>query len=69
MNLPSSAVTAGVTALRSGTTSSPAAAEVIEIGLLLPAQQAQALMELSRRRKQSVGQVLRGLIDAALHNE
>jgi len=40
--------------------------EVVEIGLLLPANRADALIELSKRRQQSVAQILRGLIDRAL---
>jgi hypothetical protein len=40
--------------------------DVTEIGLLLPTCRVKALIELSRRRQQSVGQILRGLIDRAL---
>jgi hypothetical protein len=40
--------------------------EVVEITLLLPASRAEALIALSRKRGQSVGQILRGLIDRAL---
>jgi hypothetical protein len=40
--------------------------EVVEIALLLPASRAEALVALSRRRRQSVGQILRQLIDGAL---
>jgi hypothetical protein len=43
--------------------------DVVEIGLLLPANRADALVELSRRRQQSVGQILRGLIDRALYDD
>ena len=43
--------------------------EIVEIGLLLPANRADALVELSRRRHQSVNQFLRGLIDHALTDE
>ncbi|SIO65504.1 hypothetical protein SAMN05444166_7713 [Singulisphaera sp. GP187] len=42
---------------------------VVEIGLLLPANQADALVELSKRRHQSVAQILRGLIDRALTDD
>jgi hypothetical protein len=42
--------------------------EVVEIGLLLPAHRAEALLALSRQRRQSVGQILRGLIDQAISN-
>jgi hypothetical protein len=40
--------------------------EVVEIGLLLPVNRADALIELSKRRQQSVAQILRSLIDRAL---
>ena len=43
--------------------------DIVEIGLLLPANRADALVELSRRRHQSVNQLLRGLIDHALTDE
>jgi hypothetical protein len=46
----------------------PAAADVVEIGLLLPASRVDALIELSRKKRQSVGQILRGLIDRELLN-
>jgi hypothetical protein len=42
--------------------------EVVEISLLLPARWAQDLMELSRERGQSVGQILRSMIGEALHD-
>ena len=51
---PKSRMTAGV------------ADDVIEIGLFLPARRAEALIALSRQRRQSVGQLLRGLIDQAI---
>ena len=41
----------------------PADNEVVEINLLLPARWALDLMELSRERGQSVGQILRSMID------
>lgn len=40
--------------------------DVVEIGVLLPAARARALMDLSRRRREPVGQILRGLIECAL---
>lgn len=40
--------------------------DVVEIGLLLPANWAEALVELSKRKEQSVGQILRGMIDRGL---
>lgn len=43
--------------------------EVVEIALLLPVRRAEALVALSRRRRQSVGVILRQLIDRALLDE
>ncbi len=43
--------------------------EVIEVSLLLTASRMEALVALSRQRQQSVGQILRGLIDRALAGE
>lgn len=43
-----------------------AADVVVEVALLLPANRMAALVALSRRKRQSVGQLLRGLIDEAL---
>jgi hypothetical protein len=40
--------------------------DVVEIGLLLPASWADALLEMSKRRGQSIAQILRGMIDRAL---
>ncbi len=53
----------GTTAKTPGMTGSGA---VVEIGLLLPAAWADALLEMSKRRRQSVGELLRGMIDQAL---
>ncbi len=39
---------------------------VVELGLLLPAQRAAALVRLAKERHESVGQVLRKLIDREL---
>jgi hypothetical protein len=39
---------------------------VVEVGLLLPAPWAQALIHLSERRQQSVAQILRSAIGRAL---
>jgi hypothetical protein len=47
-------------------TSKSTAPEVVEIGLLLPASRVHALIELSKKKQQSVGQILRSLIDHAL---
>jgi hypothetical protein len=47
----------------------PSPEEVVEIGLLLPKNWAEALIELSKRKQQSVGQILRRLIDRALTDE
>jgi hypothetical protein len=41
-------------------------ADVVEIGLLLHTSRVNALIELSKKKHQSVGQLLRGLIDRAL---
>lgn len=43
-----------------------ASEDVVEIGLLLPASWAEALMEMSRKQRVSVGQLLRNMIDRAL---
>lgn len=40
--------------------------EIVEIALLLPRNRAEALMNLSRQTHQSVGQILRALIERAL---
>jgi hypothetical protein len=40
--------------------------EVVEIGLLLPRDWATALVELSKKRQQSVGLILRSIIKHAL---
>lgn len=40
--------------------------EIVEIALLLPKNRADALLSLSRQKHQSVGQILRTLIDRAL---
>jgi hypothetical protein len=42
--------------------------DIVEINLLLPSQWACDLMELSRERGQSVGQILRSMIGQALHD-
>lgn len=52
-----------LTASEKGT---PPQTDVVEIGLLLPQAWAQALVELSRRRNQTVGHLLRSLIDNEL---
>ncbi len=41
--------------------------DVVEISLLLPSEWAHELIELSRERSQSVGQILRSMIGQALH--
>jgi hypothetical protein len=46
-----------------GTIATP---DVVEIGLLLPADWARALVELSQKRQQSVGQLLRAFVGRAL---
>lgn len=50
-------------------TTLPPPDDVVEIGLLLPKNWANALIELSKRRQQSVGQILRHLIDRALTDD
>jgi hypothetical protein len=40
--------------------------EVVEIGLLLPADWAVALVQLSKKRHQTVAQILRSLVERAL---
>jgi hypothetical protein len=52
---------AGLAKSASGTTDG-----VVEIGLLLPTNRAAALMRLAQDRRESVGQVLRELIDREL---
>jgi len=41
----------------------------VEIGLLLPASRVEQLVRLSGRRRQTVAQLLRSLIDDALADE
>jgi hypothetical protein len=43
--------------------------DVVEIGLLLPANWANSLIALSKLRHESVGQILRSIIGRALHEE
>jgi hypothetical protein len=43
--------------------------EVVELALLLPASRAEALLDLSRQRRESVAQTLRALIERALAAE
>lgn len=45
---------------------SPSQGDVVEISLLLPTAWADALLEMSRRKRQSVGQIVRGMIDRGL---
>jgi hypothetical protein len=47
---------------------SPHFGDVVEIGLLIPANWAESLILLSKHRQQSVGQLLRSLIDQALQD-
>ena len=48
---------------------SPTMNDVIELSLLVPAKKMEALMALSEQRRETVGQILRQLIDRALANE
>lgn len=57
------APTDGTSARKLGMASS---AEVVEIGLLLPSSWADALLEMSQRKRQSIGQLLRNMIDRGL---
>jgi hypothetical protein len=43
--------------------------DVVEIGLLLPTTWANSLLEMSKRRGQSVSHILRGLVDRALDDD
>ena len=43
-----------------------AGGDVVEIGLLLPSAWADALLEISKRRRESVGQIIRSMIDRGL---
>ncbi len=43
-----------------------ASSDVVEIGLLLPSSWADALLEMSKRKRQSIGQLLRNMIDRGL---
>jgi len=52
-------------ALKNGTA---VQAEIVEIGLLIPQTWAHALVELASRRNQSVGQILRTLVDHELRD-
>jgi hypothetical protein len=45
-----------------------AQAEIVEIGLLIPQAWAHALVKLASRRNQSVGQILRTLVDHELRD-
>ncbi len=44
------------------------APRVIEVGLLLRSESAEALVNLARSRRQSVAQVIRGMIERELAN-
>ena len=57
---------AGITSNAASGTSKTSTTDVVEIGLLLPTSRVNALIELSKRKQQSIGQILRGLIDRAL---
>ena len=58
-----------IPSIMSGGTRNPAwkgPEDVVEIGLLLPSHRAAALLRLAKDRHESVGQVLRRLIDREL---
>jgi hypothetical protein len=56
----------GISAAPSSTTAGP---EIVEIHLLLPTSRFNALIALSQKDHQSVGQLLRSLIDRALGDQ
>ncbi|WP_435005982.1 hypothetical protein P12x_003689 [Tundrisphaera lichenicola] len=61
--------TNGVASLMGGFMAKSAAMSsdgVVEIGLLLPSNRADALMKLAKERQETVGQILRKLIDREL---
>jgi hypothetical protein len=66
MEIPPMAVTQGTDAARLGTNTKM---DIVEFALLLPANRAEALIALSRKRQESVGQILRDWIDRALASE
>ncbi len=41
---------------------------MVEIGLLLPTKRAEALLKLAKERRESVGQLLRRMIDRELNS-
>jgi hypothetical protein len=43
--------------------------DIVEIGLLLPADWADSLVEISKHRHQTVAQLIRGLIGRALNDQ
>jgi hypothetical protein len=58
------AVFSGIDAPNAGTRTGD---EIVEISLLLPASRVDDLVELARRRGQTVARLLRVLIDDAVH--
>ena len=48
---------------------SPRLDDIVEVSLLIPSRWADDLMELSRERGQSVGQLIRSMIGRALEDE
>jgi hypothetical protein len=59
--------TASMQNIAAATLGNACADDVVEISLLLPSEWANELIELSRERRQSVGQILRSMIGQALH--
>lgn len=55
--------TAFATGLDVSTLSAEPRGEIVEVALLLPKRRADDLIDLAKRRRQSVGQVLRSLIE------
>jgi hypothetical protein len=70
-NLPmiaTSLPTAAATDIGASALSSHNCNDVVEIGLLLPMNWANTLIELSKQRRQSVAQILRSIIGSALED-
>ena len=55
--------TASATGLDASILSAEPRGEIVEVALLLPKRRADDLIDLAKRRRQSVGQILRTLIE------
>jgi hypothetical protein len=60
--------TAAVTEIGNGALPDQSFNDVVEIGLLMPMNWANTLIELSKERHQSVAQILRAIIGSALQD-